>query len=96
MGSLIIKKNSTLNFGNSGTLARLLLGVLSTTPQINVNVIGDKSLNKRSMKSLINLLSEFGATFLPRNKFQFPLKIISSEFPVGIEYQAGVSAQKVQ
>ena len=93
LGSLIIKKNSTLNFGNSGTLARLLLGVLSTTPQINVNVIGDKSLNKRSMKSLINLLSEFGATFLPRNKFQFPLKIISSEFPVGIEYQAGVSAQ---
>ena len=30
---------------------------------------------------------------MPRNKFQFPLKIISSEFPVGIEYQAGVSAQ---
>ncbi len=93
LGSLIIKKNSTLNFGNSGTLARLLLGVLSTTPKININVSGDKSLNKRSMKSLIRLLSEFGATFLPRNKFQFPLKIISSEFPVGIEYHAGVSAQ---
>ena len=26
LGSLFIKKNSTLNFGNSGTLARLLIG----------------------------------------------------------------------
>ena len=34
LGSLFAKKNTTLNFGNSGTLARLLIGVLSTTPDI--------------------------------------------------------------
>ena len=34
LGSLFIKKNSLLNFGNSGTLARLLIGILSTTPNI--------------------------------------------------------------
>ena len=55
LGSLRIKKNSTLNFGNSGTLARLLIGILSTTPNIEVNVKGDSSLNKRSMKKLIDL-----------------------------------------
>ena len=93
IGSLYSKKNSKLNFGNSGTLARLLIGVLSTTPAININLGGDNSLNKRSMKKLIKLMSEFGATFIPKNKFNFPLKLISSEFPVGINYQAGVSAQ---
>ena len=93
LGSLIINKNKQLNFGNSGTLARLLLGILSTTPGISVRISGDKSLNKRSMKSLIKLMSKFGATFLPEKKYNFPLKLISSNLPVGIKYQAGVSAQ---
>ena len=93
LGSLSIKKNSQLNFGNSGTLARLLIGILSTTSQIEVNVKGDHSLNKRNMRKLIELMSEFGATFLPKKKFNFPLKIISSEIPIGIKYNAGVSAQ---
>ncbi len=93
LGSLFAKKNLTLNFGNSGTLARLLVGILSTTPNIEIKVQGDHSLNKRSMKKLIKLMSEFGAEFFPKNKFNFPLKIISTEMPIGINYKAGVSAQ---
>tara|TARA_S200000501_G_C20862900_1_gene760643 strand:- start:2500 stop:3846 length:1347 start_codon:yes stop_codon:yes gene_type:complete len=93
LGSLFAKKNLKLNFGNSGTLARLLIGILSTTPNIEIKVEGDKSLNKRSMKKLIRLMSEFGAEFLPKNKFNFPLKLISSEIPIGINYKAGISAQ---
>ena len=93
LGSLFINKNDKLNFGNSGTLARLLIGILTTTPKISVKIFGDKSLNKRSMKSLIKLMSKFGANFLPKNKFNFPLKLISSNMPIGIKYSAGVSAQ---
>ncbi len=93
LGSLYAKRNNILNFGNSGTLARLLLGALSTTPNIELKVKGDHSLNKRSMKELIFLMSKFGATFLPKKKYNFPLKIISSEIPIGINYKAGVSAQ---
>jgi 3-phosphoshikimate 1-carboxyvinyltransferase len=93
LGSLNAKKNVVLNFGNSGTLARLIIGILSTTPRITATIKGDKSLNKRNMKELINLMSQFGAFFLPKNKFNFPLKIISSEIPLGINYKAGVSAQ---
>jgi 3-phosphoshikimate 1-carboxyvinyltransferase len=93
LGSLSLKKNSYLNFGNSGTLARLIIGILSSTPNIELKIFGDSSLNKRSMKSLIELMSKFGAFFLPKNKFRFPLKIISSEVPIGINYKAGVSAQ---
>ena len=89
----LCKKNTSINFGNSGTLARLIIGILSTTPNIHIKISGDHSLNKRNMKELIKLMSKFGATFLPRNKFTFPLKLISSKFPVGINYVAGVSAQ---
>ena len=93
LGSFFAKKNLNLNFGNSGTLARLLIGILSTTPDIEIKVQGDHSLNKRSMKKLIDIMSEFGAEFLPKNKFNFPLKLVSTEMPVCINYKAGVSAQ---
>ena len=93
LGSLTAKKNTELNFGNSGTLARLLIGILSTTPNINIKIKGDHSLNKRSMKKIIQISSEFGSTFLPKNRFNFPLKLISTDIPTGINYTAGVSAQ---
>ena len=93
LGSLNIGKNEKLNFGNSGTLARLLIGILSTTPGIKVNISGDQSLNKRSMKNLIDQMTKFGASFKPINKFNFPLHLTSSDMPIGIKYIAGSSAQ---
>ena len=93
LGSLYAKNNTELDFGNSGTLARLLIGILSTTPDINLKINGDKSLVKRDMSKLIFLMNKFGAEFLPKNKFKLPLKIISSEMPVGIYYKSGISAQ---
>jgi len=93
LGSFYAKKGTILNCGNSGTVARLLIGLLSTNPNIQVKIKGDHSLNKRNMTKLINLMSEFGTTFLPKNKTNFPLTLISSEIPVGIKYRAGVSAQ---
>ncbi len=93
LGSFSIKKNTELYFGNSGTASRLLVGALSTSPDIQVKLNGDHSLNKRSMKKLIDLMEKFGAFFLPRNKYTFPLKMISSKLPIGITYTADVSAQ---
>ena len=93
LGSLYSKKNAILDCGNSGTTARLLVGLLSTSPDIHVKIKGDHSLNKRNMAKLIDLMSEFGTTFLPKNKTNFPLTLISSEIPIGIKYKAGASAQ---
>ena len=93
LGSLNCKKNTILNCQNSGTLARLLIGILATTPNIKVIIKGDHSLNKRNMKKLIEIMNEFGAEFFPKNKFNFPLKLVASEMPVGINYTSGVSAQ---
>ena len=82
LGSLYAKKNTVLDCGNSGTTARLLVGLLSTNPDIHLKIKGDHSLNKRSMVKLINLLNQFGATFLPKNKKKFPLTLVSSEIPI--------------
>ncbi len=93
LGSLRLNSFGRLNLGNSGTLARLLTGILTTTPNIKVLLSGDKSLNKRNMKKLIILMNKFGAEFEPKNKYNFPLKLISSDYPVGIKYESGASAQ---
>ena len=93
LGSFYAKKNTVLDCGNSGTTARLLVGLLSTNPEIQVKIKGDSSLNKRNMSKLTGLMSKFGTTFLPKKKLTFPLTLISSEIPIGIEYMAGVSAQ---
>ncbi len=93
LGSYVAKNNTKLNFGNSGTLARLIVGIISSTPNINIKIFGDKSLNKRSMKKLIDLMTRFGVEFSPKNKFLFPLSISSSNYPIGISYKSGTSAQ---
>ena len=93
LGSLIAKKNTTLNFGNSGTLARLLIGILSTTNNLQIKMTGDHSLKKRNMKKIIDLMSRFGASFYPRKKYTFPIKIFSSKYPIQIKYNSGLSAQ---
>ena len=38
LGSLYARKNLELDFGNSGTLARLLIGILSTSPNIEIKI----------------------------------------------------------
>ncbi len=93
LGSFSAKPNTNLNFGNSGTLARLITGIISSTPNLLLKLQGDHSLNKRNMKSLVKLLEKFGAEFIPKNKFYLPLKIKSTNFPIGITYKAGSSAQ---
>ena len=69
--------NGTINCGNSGTTARLMMGLLSTYP-ITINFTGDKSLSKRPMGRVINLLKEFGANALPENKNTMPFKFLGS------------------
>ena len=38
-------------------------------------------------------MKKFGADFFPKKKNNFPLRLVSSKTPIGINYKAGVSAQ---
>ena len=71
------KKNLTLNAENSGTLGRLILGLLINT-KYPIKLIGDKSLSKRDFKRITDPLSNFGATFNLKDKKNLPLIINGS------------------
>ena len=79
-----IKKKFTLNAGNSGTLARLILGLLVHSKK-EIKIIGDKSLSKRDFIRVIKPLSKFGAKF-KSNFGKLPLTIIGTDNPKPIKY----------
>jgi 3-phosphoshikimate 1-carboxyvinyltransferase len=68
------KKNLTINAKNSGTLGRLILGILIDTP-VSIKMIGDKSLSKRDFRRVADPLSGFGATFKLNKNYGLPLII---------------------
>jgi 3-phosphoshikimate 1-carboxyvinyltransferase len=68
------KKNLTLNAENSGTLGRLILGLIVNSTNI-IKLIGDKSLSKRDFKRVTDPLSKFGVNFRLKNNNGLPLEI---------------------
>ncbi len=79
------KKNITLDAGNSGTFARLILGLLVKSPYY-IKLIGDKSLSRRDFERVISPLQKIGANFKVNNKKTLPLKVIGSNFTNPIFY----------
>ena len=79
------KKNIVLNAGNSGTFARLILGLLVKSPYY-IKLIGDKSLSKRDFERVILPLQKIGAKFKVNRKKSLPLQIIGSDFTNPIHY----------
>ena len=78
------KNNLTLNAGNSGTLARLILGLLIHSNK-KIRIIGDKSLSKRDFTRVIEPLKKFGAKFEYKKK-GLPLIIQGTDQPKAISY----------
>ena len=72
------KKNLVIDAKNSGTLGRLISGILIDTP-FPIKIIGDKSLSKRDFKRIAEPLSKFGASFKLHNKCNLPLIITGSQ-----------------
>ena len=94
LGSYYCKKNTVLNFGNSGTAARLLgFGVCSTNPNLQIKITGDKSLRNRSMYKIMKAVENFGVIFFPKNKFKLPITLISSSSPIGFKFRNDLSSQ---
>ena len=79
------KKNILIDAGNSGTFARLLLGLLIKSPY-EIRISGDKSLSKRDFRRIMDPLKKFGAKFKSTNKNNLPIKILGSEFSKPINY----------
>ena len=79
------KKNLTIDAKNSGTLGRLILGLLIKSPE-KIKLIGDKSLSKRDFSRITKPLEKFGAKFYYKRKDKLPLSILGSNTVRGIDY----------
>ncbi|VDH01684.1 3-phosphoshikimate 1-carboxyvinyltransferase 1 [Lysinibacillus sphaericus] len=81
--------NEALDAGNSGTTARLLLGILAGS-QVTAEITGDRYLCKRPMRRVTTPLTEMDAKFesdhvagtLPLTVKGSPLKAMSYEMPI--------------
>jgi 3-phosphoshikimate 1-carboxyvinyltransferase len=84
-----------LDLGNSGTAARLLIGILATHP-ITAFVTGDASLRRRPMGRVVEPLSRIGARFVAREGARLPLAISGAANPVPISYRLPVPSAQVK
>ena len=79
------KNGLTIDAKNSGTLGRLILGLLIKSPK-KIKIVGDKSLSKRDFSRVTIPLKRFGAKFYYKTKNKLPLSILGSQSPKGIKY----------
>ncbi len=84
LNSFSYKNNTTINAGNSGTFARLIMGSLSASKNF-VKIKGDKSLSSRDFERVIKPLNLFGVQ-IDSKKNKLPLKMRGSNFLRPINY----------
>tara|TARA_B100000886_G_scaffold277904_2_gene201908 strand:+ start:226 stop:1548 length:1323 start_codon:yes stop_codon:yes gene_type:complete len=85
LGGYKYKKNIILNAKNSGTLGRLILGLLVNSNE-KIRIIGDKSLSKRDFKRIADPLKKFGAKLKLTNNRYLPLNILGTKDLKPIKY----------
>ena len=79
------KKNLSINAQNSGTLGRLIMGLLINS-KFPIKITGDNSLSKRDFKRITDPLTKFGAKFKLTNKKNLPLVMSGSSKLKPIKY----------
>jgi len=80
--------------GNSGTTARLLMGLLAAHP-IHAQFIGDPSLSRRPMERVFRPLQQMGANISARNNKFMPL-MLSGRDLWALDYQLPFASAQVK
>tara|TARA_Y100000590_G_scaffold409737_1_gene502162 strand:+ start:9771 stop:11117 length:1347 start_codon:yes stop_codon:yes gene_type:complete len=96
LGSFKKNKKNILYAGNSGTLARMILPLIGTQSNLKFKIVGDKSLNKRDMKRIIEPLSKIGCNFFPKNKTTLPLTIEGTSMPLAQKHFENIGSAQVK
>lgn len=84
-----------LDCGNSGTTARLLMGILAPW-DIRVTLSGDSSLSTRPMRRITAPLMKMGVRFEPEGREHLPLTEIGSANLRAIEYDAPMASAQLK
>jgi 3-phosphoshikimate 1-carboxyvinyltransferase len=91
----LVEPADVLNLGNSGTSARLLMGLVASSP-MTVFFTGDASLRSRPMARVATPLAEIGARIVAREGGRMPLAVIGTAQPVPITYRSPVASAQVK
>ncbi|MFT3733303.1 MAG: 3-phosphoshikimate 1-carboxyvinyltransferase [Hyphomicrobium sp.] len=84
-----------LDFGNSGTGTRLMMGVVAGHP-ITVTMMGDASLSRRPMRRVLAPLIEMGLEILEPGKETLPLTLRGTSELMPIVYRLPVPSAQVK
>lgn len=87
--------DSPIDCGNSGTTARLLMGMLAPW-DIQVELTGDSSLCKRPMRRITAPLSRMGAHFSPEERDTLPLTICGNSALKPLDYESPVASAQLK
>jgi 3-phosphoshikimate 1-carboxyvinyltransferase len=89
------ESKDVLDMGNSGTSARLLMGLVTPYP-FTTFFTGDESLRARPMARVIVPLSQMGATVTARENGRMPLAVIGTDKAQAIRYELPVASAQVK
>ena len=84
-----------LDFGNSGTGARLAMGLMAATP-VTAKCMGDASLSMRPMGRVTKPLEMFGTTFETSDGGRLPLTLHGAANPLAVTYTLPVASAQVK
>ena len=84
-----------IDCGNSGTTARLLMGVVAPW-DIRVTITGDESLVTRPMRRITAPLMKMGVNFEPAGRETLPLTVVGDRNLHPIDYDAPMSSAQLK
>ncbi len=87
--------DQVLDFGNSGTGSRLVMGAAATTALVAV-FTGDASLRRRPMARVLEPLTKFGAEYWSREGGLMPLTLRGASRPIAIDHEVAVASAQVK
>lgn len=91
----LLAPHQDLDMGNSGTAARLLMGLVAGHA-FAATFTGDASLSTRPMKRVIDPLAQVGAVFEAAEGGRLPLTITGALDPMPITYELPVASAQVK
>ena len=91
----LVEPAQVLDLGNSGTGARLLMGLLASQP-LTATFSGDASLSARPMGRVMTPLVRMGAAYQARENDRLPLTLHGAESPLPITYELPVASAQVK
>jgi 3-phosphoshikimate 1-carboxyvinyltransferase len=86
---------AALDFGNSGTGCRLMLGAVAGCP-VTATFDGDASLRKRPMRRVLDPLERIGARTLASTDGRLPLTLAGARDPIPIVFRPPVPSAQLK